>query len=90
MKDVEQLANHKVRAGPENITVVGHLNFEVIAVDDQAIFVQEVGGEGLTAPLDIAIFKDETNEVPDQSWIGRTVYLVRRRVEKEWVSWELS
>ncbi len=89
MKDIEQLSDHKVRAGPDDIKVIGHLDFKVTHIDDDGLWVKEIGGEGLTTPLPLDIFKGETEAVPDESWIGRTVKLVRRRVEKEWVSWEL-
>ena len=88
MKDIEQLDNHSVKAGPDDIEIVGHLDFKVISVTETLV-VQEIGGEGLTTALPLDIFKGETEAVPDQTWIGRRIKLVRRKVVKEWVSWEL-
>ena len=91
MKD-KKVIKHTVndQVGPSEIEVVEFSKWVITAVDD-VIHVEELDYAALKTELPIDVFDDQTDEVPDSTWVGKTVKLVRRQVTKpiEWESWEL-
>lgn len=81
------MVDHKLKAGPDDIEVVGHDTFVVESITDSELMVRREGrDEKLYTAIPCEVFADLGKNIK----VGDKIYLVEREVRKTWKSWETA